>query len=101
MNGSARVRLEAPAHFDAVDLRHHHVEQDQVGQMLLGGGERLLAVGRLQQFVAVHFQPRDQDVAVGLVVVDDRECAAACAWRYASEIYFRNSLIFASNWRGL
>jgi hypothetical protein len=30
-----------------------------------------LAIGRLQQVVAMGTEPRDQDVAVGLVVVDD------------------------------
>ena len=47
MNGSVGVGLEPLADLDAVDLRHHDVEQDQVGQLLLGGGERLLAVGGL------------------------------------------------------
>ena len=68
----AGIRLDAAGHFDAVDLRHHHVEQNKVWQMLLGGGERLLAVAGLQQFVAVDFQPRDQNITVGFVVVDDQ-----------------------------
>ncbi len=67
------VRLDALGDLDAVELRHHDVEQDQVGQMLLGGDERLLAVGGLQQLVAVDAEPRDQNVAVGLVVVDDQD----------------------------
>ena len=40
--------------------------------MLLGGGQRFLAVAGLQQFVTVGFQPRDKNIAVGLVVVDDQ-----------------------------
>ena len=43
------------------------------GQMLLGGGERLLAVGGLLEVVALRPEPRHQDVAVGLVVVDDED----------------------------
>ncbi len=67
-----RIGLEPAAHLDAVELRHHDVEQDEVGQMLRGGGERLLAVGGLQQLIALRREPRHQDVAVGLVVVDDQ-----------------------------
>ena len=54
-------------------LRHHDVEQDEVRKLLLRGRERLLAVGGLRQLVAMHVEPRDQDVAVGLVVVDDED----------------------------
>ena len=68
-----RIVLDPLADLDAVDLRHHDVEQDQVGQMLLGGGERLFAVGGLLEVVAVRAEPREQDVAVGLVVVDDQD----------------------------
>ena len=53
MNGSVGVALEPLADLDAVDLRHHDVEQDQVGQLLLGGGQRLLAVGGLLELVAL------------------------------------------------
>ncbi len=35
--------------------------------------ERLLAIRCLQQFVPVHLEPRLEDVAVGLVVVDDED----------------------------
>ena len=39
--------------------------------MLARGGDRRLAIGRLQKFIAVRSQSRAQDVAVGLVVVDN------------------------------
>ena len=71
------IVLEPFADFDAVDLRHHDVEQDQVGEELLGGGERLLAVAGLPEFVALRPEPRHQDVAVGLVVVDDQDTRRA------------------------
>ena len=38
------VVLEAPAHLEAVDLRHHDVEQDQVRALGRRGSQRLLAV---------------------------------------------------------
>jgi hypothetical protein len=33
----------------------------------------LLAIGRLQYFVAVPGQPRDKDFPVGLIVIDDED----------------------------
>src|SRR5262249_7701329 len=50
--------LERAAHLEAVELGHHHVEQDEARQLRPGDGERLLAVGRLQQLVAMRAQPR-------------------------------------------
>ena len=43
------VRLQPAADFEAVELRHHHVEQDQVGQLFAGDGKRFLAIASLQQ----------------------------------------------------
>ena len=70
--GQLGVSLDALAHFDSVDLRHHDVEQDEVGMMVARRGDRFFAVGRLQKLIAMRPQPRAQDVAVGLVVVDDQ-----------------------------
>ncbi len=67
------VVLDPLADLDAVDLRHHDVEQDQVRLQLLGGGERLLTIGSLLEVIALRLEPRHQDVAVGLVVVDDED----------------------------
>ncbi|MCZ7546193.1 MAG: hypothetical protein M5R40_22900 [Anaerolineae bacterium] len=41
--GGIRVVAQPAAHFDAVDVGHHHVEQDHVGRFAFGQGERLLA----------------------------------------------------------
>ncbi len=41
--------------------------------MLRGARQRFFAVGRLQQLVAVLLQPRNQNVAVGFVVVDHED----------------------------
>jgi hypothetical protein len=40
--GRVRVGTQLPAQLDAVDARHHHVEQDQVGHL---PGDLLLGVG--------------------------------------------------------
>ena len=65
--------------------------------MLLRRGQRLLAVGGLQQLVAVDAEPRDQDVAIGLVVVDDQDTRWIVHDERNSKCYLRYSLIFASN----
>src|SRR5262249_12141580 len=67
------IALEPAAHLEAVELGHHHVEQNKIGQVLPRGLKRLLAVDRLQQVVAVHLESRVEDVAVNLVVVDDQD----------------------------
>ena len=41
--------------------------------MLFGHRQGLLAVARLQEIVAVHREPRPEDVAVCLVVIDDED----------------------------
>ena len=41
MKGKRRVGPQTPADLEPVQLRHHHVEQDEVWLRLLDGGERL------------------------------------------------------------
>ena len=48
-----------------------------------GARQRFFAVGRLQQFVAVLLQPRHEDVAVGLVVIDDEDAGRVSHTRVA------------------
>src|SRR5262249_25571341 len=55
------------------ESRHRDVEQDQVGRAGVGRGKPLLAVGRLRRLVALGAQPRPDDVAAGLAVVDDED----------------------------
>ena len=68
-----RVGPEPPADLEPVELRHHHVEQDQVGQEPARRRERLLAVGGAGGGVALARQPGLQDLAVVRVVVDDQD----------------------------
>jgi len=42
------VGLDLPAGFDAVHLRHHHIEQDQIGMVLPCRGQRFFPVGGFQ-----------------------------------------------------
>ena len=72
-NGCCGVALEATADLDTVEVRHHDVEQDQVGTVLCHRGQRLLAVGGLQRRIAMGLEPRHDDVAVDLVVIDDED----------------------------
>ena len=45
----------------------------KIGAMLFRGRQRFLAVAGLEHLIAVGREPRLQDVAVGLVVVDDQD----------------------------
>ena len=56
--GQVPVGLQ-PAHdFEAVDARHHHVEQDQVGRRLIHTPKRLLAIHRALDDVATCLEAR-------------------------------------------
>ena len=50
------LRAQAPAHGETVEVRHHHVEQEQVGLMLLDGSERGVAVVHRADVVALQFE---------------------------------------------
>ena len=41
------IGFDPAGHLDAVELRHHHVQQDEVGELFLGGRQCLLPVGSL------------------------------------------------------
>ena len=66
-----RIRLQSAADFDAVDLRHHDVEQNEIGMVLPGHRQGFLAVSCFHKLVALRPQPRQQNVAIGLIVIDD------------------------------
>ena len=53
----ARVRLEAADDLDAVDPRHHDVEEHEVGRGLPDAGQRLLAVAGDDDLVALRREP--------------------------------------------
>src|SRR3546814_3969849 len=82
------VGLHPLAHIETVDLRHHHVEYDQVGPLLLDAGDRFFAIGRGENFHAFVFQffeaLLDEAADMGFVVADQdlpahcRPPAGAC-----------------------
>src|SRR5262249_30225025 len=64
---------KSAAGLDTVELRHHHVEENEVGTMLLDRSQRLFTVSSLEGLVAMPFQPRHDDIAIRLVVIDDED----------------------------
>ncbi len=66
---SAVVHLEAATGVEAVDARHHDVEQDQVGQLTIGDAQRVLAVRRTKRIGTERLEtPHEQIDVRGLVV---------------------------------
>ena len=74
--------VDAAQHLPAVDLGHHHVEQDQVGRLVLEGGEALLGARGLAHRVALHLEVHADELAKAFVVVDDQDQRAGLhrAW---------------------
>ena len=66
-----RTGLKLTADFEAVHVRHHHVEQDDIAFGALGDGERLRTVLRGHDVEILGRQPRFQQLHVGGYVVDD------------------------------
>ena len=60
-------------HVEAVDVGHHHVERDEVGAEGTGHPHGLVTVDRLVHDVAVALQLLAEQLADGLVVVDDED----------------------------
>ena len=61
-------------HLIAVDLGHHHVEQDDVEAFLVEPRDRLLSVfGNLDIGVALKLEVEHKRVAVVVVVIDDQD----------------------------
>ena len=72
---AGRLRGSQPsADLVAVDIRHDDVEQNQIGRAPLNGVERLLAAERNRELVLTA-ECLDQNVDVGLDVVDDEHAA--------------------------
>ena len=65
--------LERAADLDTVDLRHHDVEQDQIGLRLMGHRQSLFAVSGGDDLIAIGRQAGPHDPKVGGVVVSDQD----------------------------
>ena len=64
------VLLEHAHHGDAVELRHHDVEQDQVRLEVAGFRKSLFTIGGGRHFVAVRLETHAQDLEVFRRIVD-------------------------------
>ena len=69
-----RLILEPGEHLEPIDLRHHHVEQDEVEAVRLEPRDRLFAVARsLDVGIALEIEMQFQRVDVVVVVIDDED----------------------------
>ena len=71
------LRAQAPADLEAVHLRQHHVEHDEVERLLGEAGEGLAAVGRVHDLVAVALQREGEQRLDRLLVVDEEDAGRA------------------------
>ncbi len=67
------VALEAAGQFQAGGAGQHPVEQDEIGLAIDDQGVGVLAVVRLQAFIARHFQGHGDHLANGRLIVDDQD----------------------------
>ena len=68
-----RVLLERLADLGPGDVRQHEVEQDQVGAVLAGQAQAVLAAERRQDLVARLPQVVVEDLLQVLLVLDDQD----------------------------
>ena len=64
---------EPAAHLEAVEAGQHHVEHHQVDGLLREPAQRLLAVARLDDRIALPLQRIGQELLDGLLVVDQHD----------------------------
>ena len=74
-----RLQFDLGQQFEAVHARHHHVQQQQVGDVGQGQNQRLFAGTGGEHFVAIARQQRAHRPQVGGLVVDDQNAAGAGA----------------------
>ena len=96
--GQSPVALDRPHDRDPVQLRHHDVEEDQVGFQLARERQALLAVCRRRDGVVLRLEAQAQDVQVLRRVVD-REDQGRLA--HGRALQARKPLTAARSWRGL
>ena len=74
-----RLGSQLPQHLQAIETRHRHIEQDQIGMMFPDDAERLVSVGGLHDLEAFRFEVSAQDVTdMGLVVGHDDARPRGC-----------------------
>ena len=73
MIGAAGFGPEDPAHFDAGQLGEHQIEQDEVRPVGPESGQRLTAVGCLDDPEAVGLERLGEHLPQGGLVIDDED----------------------------
>ncbi len=71
MIGTELSRAQLLAHLEAVELRQHDVEHDEIDGLIAEALEGFLAVGSLDDRVAVPLERKGQHLADGLLVIDE------------------------------
>lgn len=69
--GGTRIGLQAPAGLEPVHSRHHHVEQDKIGMLLMRDLERGHAVAGAQYLIVFARELRLEDLHVHINVVNN------------------------------
>ena len=69
-----RLILQPGEHLESVDLRHHHIEKDEVEGAGLEARNRFLAVaGGLDLGIALEIEMKRQRIEVVIVVIDNED----------------------------
>ena len=95
------VLLELLENRDAVELRHHDIEKDEVGLELARARQPGLTVHRREYFVAKRAEPNPKQLHVGRVVVDNENSRGSSQAAGPFQRHMRNSRTLARMTRGL
>ena len=77
--------LDAVQHLPPVHLGHHHVEEDQVGRLVVERCETLAGTRSLAHRIALRLEVGSDELPQGRVVVDDEDGRTACLLRPARD----------------
>ena len=66
------IALQRTAYFEAVELGHHHIEQDEIGMHPARNVERRAAVLRREQAITAPLERAHDQSQIHRAVVDDR-----------------------------
>ena len=68
------IALQRTAYFEAVELGHHHIEQDEIGMHPARNVERRAAVLRREQAITAALERAHDQPQIHRAVVDDKDC---------------------------
>ena len=70
--GWTSAEAQLPTYFSAGQTRHHQVEQDDVGAMLIELGDAARTIVRLDHLEALFGEHVGQGLEVGLLILNDK-----------------------------